>query len=651
MQKRVLLVDNDVEFLDTRGELLERSGLTVFKAASTEEGEEILQQRWVHLAIIDLRLRDDNDPRDFSGLNLAKASQYRSVPKIILTRYPSIEHVKEALGPRLEGLPPAVDFLDKREGVEAITQAIDRVFRDYLGINGQTQIDVRDGLPLFYLVNLIEPTLKSDSVLDRSCELEDLFRRLFFDSRQVTLSRLVTRQEQRLILFVFVFSQDGAESHYLVSCGPRQVIQQEATNYTRFVPPITTDRPTIRAKQTETIHFGATAYTLTGGNPEEVTPLGSFYRDNSKETIAVLLDNLFSTCLAPWHQRSRFRDMGTRLENYLQEWLALERAALVQEQLGPRIQDLCQKILAAGFAEVSYTPAQLIFHRVNSSSVAYTNPVGRLANMQFSDRPVLCGTIYGQLNADGVLVDRQAHPWLIDYSRLARGPLVYDFVKLESVIKFELLTDPNIPARHEMERRLLSVLRLDQRPDPSGLNLEIQKAVESIGHIRQYAARVIGFETESYWEGLWWYALHQLTQYNPATQYTQRQLLCYFHSLLSVVMLFQNLAKEVDHDLPEEALTSIWIDQENSEVWVESRKIDLAPGEYALLLVLYRQPNRLCTRQEISQQLYSTAYGLETEDAINTTMARLRRKVEPDPSRPRYITTVRGRGYKLELRR
>lgn len=650
MQKRILLVDNDVDFLETRSELLERSGLTVFQASSAEEGERILQRNWIHVAIIDLRLRDDNDPRDTSGLNLAKAAQYRSVPKIILTRYPSYEYVREALGPMLEGLPPAVDFLDKREGVEAITEAIDRVYRDYLRINGQTQIEVHEGLPLFYLVNLIEPELDNDSVIDRSHELEDLFRRLFYGARQVTLSRLVARQEQRTTLLVFVFSPDGAESHYLVKCGLRQAVHNEAANYTHLVPPVSSGRPTIKAKQTETIHFGAVAYTLTGGNPEEMTPLGRFYQDNSKDLVVRLLTHLFSACLAPWHTRNRFRDTQKRLADYLQEWLQLAGDTLDQERFGLRVQNLCQKALAAGFAEVTYTPTQLIFHRVDHSSVTYFNPVGRIAKMQFSDGPVLGGTVYCQLNADGILVDRQAYPWLIDYSRVTRGPLVYDFVKLESVIKFELLSDPGIPARHEMEERLLSVSRLDQKVDSAGLSPEIQKAIEAINHIRHCAARVVGPEFEPYREGLWWYALHQLTQYDPATQYPQRWLLCYFHSLLSVVMLYQNLAKNIEPDLPEEALKSLWIDEDNSEVWVESQRVELAPGEYDLLLVLYRHANRLCTRQEISQELYRTDYGLETEDAINTTMTRLRRKIEPDPRRPRYITTVRGRGYKLDLR-
>lgn len=42
-------------------------------------------------------------------------------------------------------------------------------------------------------------------------------------------------------------------------------------------------------------------------------------------------------------------------------------------------------------------------------------------------------------------------------------------------------------------------------------------------------------------------------------------------------------------------------------------------------------------------------YGSETEDTLNTRMTGLGKKIEPNPRYPKYIETIRGRGYKLQL--
>ena len=79
------------------------------EAAALDPGEarNILEQGGIDLAIVDLRLLNDGDEKDISGLTLARETA-RSVPKIILTRFATVEAVREALGPQLEGLPPAV---------------------------------------------------------------------------------------------------------------------------------------------------------------------------------------------------------------------------------------------------------------------------------------------------------------------------------------------------------------------------------------------------------------------------------------------------------------------------------------------------------------------------------------------------------------
>ena len=60
-----------------------------------------------------------------------------------------------------------------------------------------------------------------------------------------------------------------------------------------------------------------------------------------------------------------------------------------------------------------------------------------------------------------------------------------------------------------------------------------------------------------------------------------------------------------------------------------------------------RNPGRLLTQRWLLQQVWGPAYGEET-GYLRVYMAQLRRKLEPDPSRPRYFITEPGMGYRFE---
>jgi CheY-like chemotaxis protein len=124
----ILFADNDEEFLGSRTELLEQEGFMVYKAIDPTEAKNIFGQRNIDLAILDLRLLNDDDDKDFSGLNLAK-QMAPSIPKIILTRYPTFEAVREALGSQLGDLPLAIGFVAKQEGPQVLLTAMRKALK------------------------------------------------------------------------------------------------------------------------------------------------------------------------------------------------------------------------------------------------------------------------------------------------------------------------------------------------------------------------------------------------------------------------------------------------------------------------------------------------------------------------------------------
>jgi hypothetical protein len=91
------------------------------------------------------------------------------------------------------------------------------------------------------------------------------------------------------------------------------------------------------------------------------------------------------------------------------------------------------------------------------------------------------------------------------------------------------------------------------------------------------------------------------------------------------------------------------IDVESGTVWVDARQTStLTDLEYRLLLLLYGRLNKICDKYQIVEAVWGEEYIDQVDDArIDKLLSRLRAKIEPDPRNPRYIITIRGRGYKL----
>lgn len=91
------------------------------------------------------------------------------------------------------------------------------------------------------------------------------------------------------------------------------------------------------------------------------------------------------------------------------------------------------------------------------------------------------------------------------------------------------------------------------------------------------------------------------------------------------------------------------VDVESGSVSVDGQPIEaLTDLEYRLLLLLYGRLNKICDKYQIVEAVWGEDYIDQVDDArIDKLLSRLRSKIEPDPRNPRYLVTVRGRGYKL----
>ncbi len=90
----------------------------------------------------------------------------------------------------------------------------------------------------------------------------------------------------------------------------------------------------------------------------------------------------------------------------------------------------------------------------------------------------------------------------------------------------------------------------------------------------------------------------------------------------------------------------IRVDLERSSVTIDGELVHLTPHEFKILRLLALNEGKLLTHRAILREVWGPAYG-EESNYLHVYVSQLRRKLEPDPARPRYLLTEPGAGYRL----
>ena len=94
------------------------------------------------------------------------------------------------------------------------------------------------------------------------------------------------------------------------------------------------------------------------------------------------------------------------------------------------------------------------------------------------------------------------------------------------------------------------------------------------------------------------------------------------------------------------AFPGLVIDLLRRQVWVDENRVDLTAAEFEVLRALGAHPEWVYSLQQIMEQLWDGEFYGELRTA-DMHVRNIRRKIETDPRKPRYILTVRGMGYKF----
>ncbi|MCA9889202.1 MAG: response regulator, partial [Anaerolineae bacterium] len=324
MKKRILVIDNDKNYSNMLVGWLRDLDYEPTACASLEEAKERIAQEYYHVLMVDIRMKDDSDPDDFSGFQIIQNENYRSIPKIISTSH------REAAFHEMWG-----DQVTNREDVYFISKSDDSQVRR--GLLEQVFAKVEDDFDLrfrfnertavsfYHLTSHLFTQEPTERLPAYSVIFEALLRRIFHGNRQVTLNRIYCVEKDTLTMSAYCYGSGLVvqPTGYLVHFGRREVVSEGVKRNPRQVQYHPQSQPLLGNPSTlaETHGLAAVAYEFLNVELEGVQTLEQVIGETNHEQLRSLLSTLKETYFDNLHPRSAKKRPVKDLAIYYDELL------------------------------------------------------------------------------------------------------------------------------------------------------------------------------------------------------------------------------------------------------------------------------------------------------------------------------------------
>lgn len=585
-KRTVLIVENDAGTMETNLDLFTQEGYNVFVATNPQEAKECVEKEVIDLAVIDVRLENDKDQEDFSGMYLA-AELPTSICMVITTgqKWSDLKRLYDYVFRRnKEGRRIAYDFImveDARPAkvLEAVRTAFDNDIRINAGLNLKTKPDsswekMVGQLKMYRNGNNGARQESEQEARERGVEqLKDLTCRLFsikktVPSRVVFLSTTPGYSPCTVAIVRPTFGKvDGVE--LAVKFGPRKSIEQEVQNGEQWVEPHIQSSTRLAYgpvwSRVWSREMGALAYTFVGDNGKTVDTLRTIYKNDaliSSEALCDILEDLFAKTCARWYagKENILEKQPEHLDTLYREQLNLSDVAQVKK-LEDTVKQLIKesssgrnvfKLLRNGQLQVHlgertklllHDPLKFCFEK-HCSVLGGQEHRSRAKAHNFFPVTSQYAITHGDLHASNVIVNKERRTWLIDFYKTGVGHILRDFAEMESDIKFTLFGSKSLNARYQLEKALLAPrnlheeIALDSNPSP-----QQTRALAAIQRLRQLAFKLTDIgDTREYYMALLFYALKSISGFTSGSGSTQDRSAAQHHALLSAALICQRLS-------------------------------------------------------------------------------------------------------------
>lgn len=504
---QILVVDNHHGYLHAVAETLREEGYTVFTAENEQQAEAILERNNINLAVIDLRLADNNSEADESGLALADRMDPH-IAKFIYTAYYDAR--------KFRNRPENTWYLDKTQDPETLIGEVNRVFQDVL--IHPLEIEETAGVSLEQFLLQVEDfqDLPDEQLHLLIPEFKELLSKLFQRATKIRVSFLQPGRSGAGVMLACPYYNEVEGTEVVVKFGLRQQIMHEVSLYRRYAEPF------VRVKSTQLIgsvrrtrHLAGALFLFVGMADAHTHDFATAYRSGmlNSLTIPVVIENLFFDSCKLWYSAKRpwdlQKDIDTLAESY-QKQLGLD-----QPEGWRKVQNGLAGLLGhwQGFVFEREAAGALTFRRpLNGPPQTLVDPVWFVENHADQlPEPHFWAITHGDLNSRNVFIDHKNTVWLIDFSRTGWGPALRDAAELEAAVKFELIGVSELGQRLLFEDVLTQATTFD---DPLELPSQLAEAPpflharDAVRAIRYAAGKIAGTEDMSHYNtGLLFYAL------------------------------------------------------------------------------------------------------------------------------------------------
>ena len=638
MKKKILFIENNDNFRISNAKLLRLKGYDVTEAPTLEAAEDLLKQFFFHMLICDLRMRDDDDKLDITGLELARDSSFRGIPKIILTAYAEKEFVKNALETDPGLLPPAVRVLEKDGPPVERLRDIEKAFQQYCDVNWDLTISSKPShsFNMNQLGVTLFPDLSDNLRAARVDELEFLLAKQFKSASSLQLGDACWRHDGLLALTLSSYSKDSPQESLLAVCGPLASIKEEHDAYEKFSPKIRQYTPSLYG-HVEGNHLGLLVYAVGHVNLTKVSTLARVYPFAESKTVEAMLGALFSKSLAEWRNKEKkVSDDNQSLGFYHREKLKLDRKAN-QTNLAEKVAFL-QKNAALLGLEITREndKVQIAF---SGQKYLYSDPLAFFAE-ELMDLPVVLTNTPGDLSLDTILCDEDLNVCMTRFSDAGFAPELWNHTSLEASLRFNGLSEVGLI--HDLESALngSDLIQIN----PSDKESAIQKPLRAILAIRRYAEDSISNDARPYHLGIFYQAIARMASFEIQRQRHDVDVSRLFHLYLAAAMTSTLL-----QGINEPSEKGLFVDPKDHSVIVDGERKTLRKNRFKLMVYLNERSPNFCSRQELGEHLWGPKFDATVSKDItrlNTNINRLRDDIGDNAKNPKYLLTEEG-GYRL----
>ncbi|HEX9926390.1 MAG TPA: response regulator [Anaerolineae bacterium] len=520
--KRILVVDNDKDVLKSMRFML-GDDYEILSADTVETAYELIDREIFHLAIVDIRLEDETHPSDTTGFKIAQKLP-PDVPFIIYTAYDDKQNIRQALSKI-----GAKEIIDKK-GLGAskeLIEAVNTLFESQVNVNFNLKFE--GPLNLEQMAREIEIPSPDEQLQPSKEDVRQVFQVLFKKADMLQTMPLLAPQPAPTT------SQGGAlvvqaEPHFLIN-GPgvpkavkfctREEADQEVHNYEQIKDFLGGQRLAILEGKAYSRQIGGLVYSLIGAdNWQSIRTFADVYNDEPTEKVISLLEQFFAeTFKRPFTYARREKiDLTATYTTALH---------LTPQNLQTAVQQFHPPHLLNGHLKFPE------FEEDFNNPIEWAMTEDKFRSFETISRKYLC---HGDLHSRNILVDDENHFWLIDFAQATESHILRDFAKLETDIKFNLLSEADLTKLLPFEQGLLAPQEWADEPPDITFDDIIVHAYKIIAALRRIASRLVALEGDmsEYYEALFFNALN-VTRL-PHLQPEKKE-----HALLSAALISRRL--------------------------------------------------------------------------------------------------------------